>query len=320
MNRFLFFLMIVAMAGCRRPAAPDAAPTINPVIRDIMPAEPADFGEPIPARDKPPAPEQPPQDEPIDAEITTDEQPAETILDPIRFDEKALIESFPETWEPPTAAPSRRVQFLHFFLPNCTPCVVAKNDLSAWVTPSGWVLSEDDPAAHFLMINAETNRQRFEEFGLERVPAWVLLVDGRETLRFTEYPGRKALVAAFNAASLSLPKLMMTAEPGSFAAGEVDHSFVADLLAFFGSSPGPFALVNDQYELHYGSVTITIPAKVAGEYTVTGAVKRLQFAADKKVRFGWWKIQSSVDAVTFDGKRITAELPGLWDPSLEVIR
>ena len=76
---------------------------------------------------------------------------------------------------------SRRV--LVFVSDSCLPCRKAIEETTAWMRPSGWTFG---PTAdnHVQVIN---DQAMAEKFGVTLEPAFVLLVDGKESKRVVGY-------------------------------------------------------------------------------------------------------------------------------------
>jgi DNA-directed RNA polymerase subunit RPC12/RpoP len=83
-----------------------------------------------------------------------------------------------------------RVIFFH--ADYCEPCRVAMKDFTPWLRQSGWQVDDTD-RAHVQLMDATDNK-----FGVERIPAMVLLTDDGKHSKPVPYTGRQSLLKMFD--------------------------------------------------------------------------------------------------------------------------
>ena len=76
-----------------------------------------------------------------------------------------------------TTIRSRRV--LMFHAGYCQPCKVAIRETEEWMRPSGWTFG-DTSDCHVQYIDTEKNPELVGRFGVEQIPAFVLIKDGNK--------------------------------------------------------------------------------------------------------------------------------------------
>jgi len=91
---------------------------------------------------------------------------------------------------------SPRVQILAFTMPNCGPCITAQSDYRPWLERSGWIVSPMRHA-HIRLVDINAEPELAEAHGVESVPCFIVVSNGRAARRFAGYPGRTALVKAY---------------------------------------------------------------------------------------------------------------------------
>lgn len=239
------------------------------------------------------------------------------------FDVEAFKSAMPENWKPEQPL-ARRVQYELLTIDNCPPCDEQGKELQP-LEDNGWSKSSDtDAHIRLLKVDADDSDGIAADRNVSEFPTMILLVDGVEQRRFTGVTKRAVLVEAFTAAVQNLRPLTKAAKPPPFMAGEkkITKEQLDLLLNILGEN-GPAVLPNSVIVINQQGIKFTIPAKVKGNNTVTGNIRRFVFDQNSKPFGEWSFLKASADAITVDAQNYTAtvELPGMLpDTTIKMLK
>lgn len=97
--------------------------------------------------------------------------------------------------------PVPRVQWIIFTADWCEPCVSARKDYRSFferLKPR--LMVSPVPHADLRLIDVDLEKEMAQQWDVESVPQFVLLVDGKPVERHWRYPGKKRLHEAYQEA------------------------------------------------------------------------------------------------------------------------
>ena len=108
-------------------------------------------------------------------------------------------------------------------------------------------------------------------------------------------------------------KVYPQAHVSAISAGAIDKSFVDTVANLLRPGKSSITCGNEKQVTFGGSVTLTFPARVGLTAETSGNVTTIKFSP--KPTLSWGRIVSqSIDGLTYDGERVTLNLP--WCPDL----
>ncbi len=91
-----------------------------------------------------------------------------------------------------SATEQRPRSVLFFTATWCGPCLNAKQELRAWMEPSGWTFHETEPA-YVQIVDCDKRPDLVARYGVRTIPHFVLIAaDGRK-LRESGYSDRRTI-------------------------------------------------------------------------------------------------------------------------------
>lgn len=206
--------------------------------------------------------------------------------------------------ELPERVEAEKPLWLFFTATWCQPCQTAKADYLAWMKKSGW-----KEGVHFRFVDIDAEPSTAKMFDIESVPTFVLVRGETELKRYTSYPGRDALPRDWLAAlPVSAPK-----GPSKFG-GTLKRSQVNSIVLALRSLDGNLT-ARDEIKLPLSQMNAVIPKGCKLSWRPDGT----RIDLSKPYPFiKWGAVSQELSGVAIGEKRVTLELPWMFDITLEI--